>query len=547
MDVKNDLRQYIALLLHWAWLLILAAALAGAAAYFISSRQQPIYQATTTILIDEAPGTQQGNDYQSILSSERRARTYAQLLTTSPLLEAVIDELKLPYSTERLRDALSVQSVRDTQLIKLQVRDSDPQRAAQVANTLVQQFAAQTQQLQNARYGASKANLQEQIAQLEAQIQQTETQLARLGQTASERATRERLETTLAQLRQSQANLLQSYEQVRLAEAATTSSIVAVEPAQAPSEPVAPRVLLNTLLAAFVGLLLALGLVFLKETLDDSVKHPDQLKQAFDLPILALLPHSPTNQGHRPIVVEQPRAPVAEAFRTLRTNIEFAGVDRPLRSLLVTSPAPGDGKTHVALNLAAIIAQAGREVALVDADLRRPALHQRLALSNRDGLSELFIQPQPHLNGSLRKTEIPGVSAITAGKLPPNPAELLGSERLGTIFAQVRTRVDLIVLDAPPVIAVTDAVVLAPRVDGVLLVVRVGRTRMGALRQTLEQLQRAGAHVVGIVLNDAPLGRSRYGYIYQHYYQAYQYAQHNRSGKGGLFRRRKSQAERVEH
>ncbi|MDP9314578.1 MAG: polysaccharide biosynthesis tyrosine autokinase [Chloroflexota bacterium] len=541
MNLQTELRQYVAILLHWALLLILAAMLSGAAAYYISSRQQRVYQASTTILIDEASGVKAGENYQSILTSERRARTYAQLVTTGPLLESVIEQVGLQITVDRLKSTIDVQAVRDTQLIKVRAQDTDPARAAQIANTLVTRFAAQTQQLQNERYGASRENLKEQIAILQRQIEQTEASLNGLVNDASATPDRSRLEASLTQYRQSYANLLQSYEQVRLAEAQTSSSIVVVEPATAPKVPVSPRVLLNTALAAIVGLLVALGLVFLREALDDSVKQPDLLAEHLGLPILGLISRIKGADKTKPIVVAEPRSPVSEAYRALRANIEFSSVDRPVRSLLITSPAPNEGKSTVSVNLGAIMAQAGRQVAVVDADMRRPTVHKRFDMTNRDGLSELFVKPEMFLNGAMRKTAVQGVSVVTAGVLPPNPAELLGSDKMQGILQQLQDRADLVLLDTPPVTAVTDAVVLSPRVDGVILVLRVGQTKLGAAKQAVEQLRRAGARVLGIVLNDVPTGRSRYGYAYQSYYQQYHYVEKTKPRFARLFGRRNKQ------
>jgi non-specific protein-tyrosine kinase len=219
-----------------------------------------------------------------------------------------------------------------------------------------------------------------------------------------------------------------------------------------------------------------------------------------------------------PVALAEPRSQVAEAFRSLRTNIQFASVDHPLRTLLVTSPTPAEGKSTVAANLSVVLAQGGKRVALIDADLRRPRVHKLLGVSNSLGMSELFVKDHVALNGSLQPTEAPDLMALTSGGLPPNPAELLGSEKMAEIIRQVGMQVELVVIDSPPVIAVTDSSVLAPRVDGVLLVFKPGVTRLGAARQTVEQLQRLGANLLGVVLNDVDLRRS--GYYYKSYYHS---------------------------
>jgi len=212
----------------------------------------------------------------------------------------------------------------------------------------------------------------------------------------------------------------------------------------------------------------------------------------------------------------EPRSPISEAFRALRTNILYASVDRPLNRLIITSPTPKEGKSTIATNLAVVMSQGGKRVGLIDADMRRPSQHKNLRLSNRKGLSDLFVQDHIFLDGTLRETAIPGVSMLTSGGLPPNPSELLGSEKMMEVLRQVQERVDTIIVDTPPVMAVTDAAVLAPKVDGVLVVIRPGATKLQHAKQAVEQIHRSGARILGVVLNDIEPRRSRY-----HYYKGY--------------------------
>ncbi len=407
--------------------------------------------------------------------------------------------------------------MRDTTLIEVSVEDTDPQQAADIANTLVAEFALSNQALQASRYQASKDSLATQLDEMNRQIQTTTDQLAELKGTIENQPERDRLDANLTQYRQTYAYLLQSYEQVRLAEAQSTSNVIQAEPASASDLPIRPRTLTNTILAMVVGLMFAAGVVFLIEALDDTLKGPDQVTAQLGLPVLGMISRHQIVEG-RPVTLTQPRSQVAEAFRSLRTNIQFASVDHPLRTLLVTSPTPAEGKSTVAANLSVVLAQGGRRVALIDADLRRPRVHKLFGISNQLGMSELFVQDRVALNGSLQSTEAPDLMALTSGGLPPNPAELLGSEKMAEIIRQVGTQVELVVIDSPPVTAVTDSSVLAPRVDGVLLVLKPGVTRLGAARQTVEQLQRLGANLLGVVLNDVDLRRS--GYYYKSYYHS---------------------------
>ena len=285
-------------------------------------RQQPIYQASTTILIDEATSATNETDYQSILTSERRARTYAQLLSTEPLLQTVIKRLGLSTSAEELRQAIEVQSGNDTQLITVRVSANNGQHAAKIANTLVRAFADQIKQRQASRYALPKQSLEGQMARLTEQIQQTESRLTALSGTANEVVDRAGLETNLAQYRQSYTDLLQSYEQVRLAEAQTQSSIVLVEPAIAPDTPVSPGVLRIVVLAAVVQLLIVAGFVFLEESLDESVKSAEGLSQQLGLPVLGTLDRSAScrGPGRSPLLSHAHRRPSRSAHCAPTSN-----------------------------------------------------------------------------------------------------------------------------------------------------------------------------------------------------------------------------------
>lgn len=515
---SEDFRKYLSLLWRWAWMVLLIGVLGGVTAFIISKRTVPIYLANTRLLINEAPATK-STDYASVLASERLARTYSELLTTQSVLKEVISRLGISRSENTLGSQITVRLLRDTQLIDINVEDPDPILAADIANTIAVVFSEQNQQLQTSRFATSKDSLSTRLAQVNEQIESTGAALKGLGDSPEDKAERDRLESVLAEYSKTYTSLLQSYESVRLAEASSTSNVVQVEAATPPETPIRPRTLRNTILGALVGLILGVVVVFLIDMMDDTLS-PEDVSRKLGLPILGVIARHQTENGN-PVVKYQPRSPVSEAFRSLRTNIQFASVDIPLRTLLITSPSPQDGKSTVAVNLGASLAQSGYKVALVETDLRRPQVHKRVGLSNREGISGLFVQSKIVLNGTLRETPIDNLFVITSGALPPNPAELLGSEKMSEILQVVSERTDIILLDSPPVMAVTDAVVLAPRVDGVLLVVKPGTTKYAACRQAIEQLHRVGANILGVVLNDVEITRSRYHYYRGYYYTYY--------------------------
>jgi capsular exopolysaccharide synthesis family protein len=252
--------------------------------------------------------------------------------------------------------------------------------------------------------------------------------------------------------------------------------------------------------------------------MDDTVKSPDDVASVVGLPTLGAIGQI---EGHgidsTLVAAATPRDPISEAFRALRTNIQFASIDGLLHSLMVTSAGPSEGKSTTAANLAVVLAQAGRKVLLVDADLRRPVLHRQFGLSNSKGLTTALLDLKAPASGHCQPTEVPGLFVMTSGPIPPNPAELLGSLRMVDVLTSLKQESDVVILDTTPVLTVADALVLAPHVDGTLLVVEANKTRRDALIQAREALLRTEGRLFGIALNKVSVQRS--GYYYYAYYQ----------------------------
>ncbi|MBN1136236.1 MAG: CpsD/CapB family tyrosine-protein kinase [Anaerolineae bacterium] len=212
------------------------------------------------------------------------------------------------------------------------------------------------------------------------------------------------------------------------------------------------------------------------------------------------------------ITIAESRSPISEAYRTLRTNLDFAGLDRALKTLVITSAGVSEGKSTTLANLAVVSAQTGRRVILVDADLRRPMLHQVFGLPNDAGLTTMMMDDAALASPPLVKTAVDGLSVLTSGPLPPNPAEVMGSRRMEEIIAVLAERADQVLFDTPPVVAVTDAAVLATKVDGVVLVVSAGHTRREHARTAVQRLQQINARIVGAVLTNVQVDTGLKGY-----------------------------------
>ena len=549
------------------------------------------------------------SDY-TYLSDQQLVQTYLQLATTDPVIESVSSDLSYVVRTKQI----TVQQIRDTQVIQMTVEDQDPKRAAAIANALVDQLIKRNEALQASRFTSTEANLQEQIKQMESQISGLQTVITQVSnqnlkaqmdelkaQIAPLEAEKASLEqeiallqpavnndrktaiaekqsrisqidpllqlyqeiysnlvvlgkpldtvggdsTRLAQLQKTldlyqgiYVNLLNNLESLRLARLQNTPNIVQIEGAKVPIEPVRPRPVLNTILAGVIGLMLAAGIIFLVEYLDDTIKTMEDVEHLLGVPVIGYIAelqhHSKSDEGL--YVVRQPRSPVSEAFRLLRTNLEFASVDHPIRRLLVTSTGPNEGKTTVTVNLAAVIAQGGRQVTIIDADLRRPKIHRFLGLGNQFGLTDMFRGEVPFSKVSQKKPNLENISIVTTGGLPPNPAELLGSARMNRILEEAEKATDIVILDSPPSL-VSDVQILAAKVDGVILVLHPGHTQADSAQATMEQLKRAGARVIGVVLNRIPRQRAEYYGGYRHYspyYSGYQYEAGEPKDKQGI-------------
>ncbi|MBI3978899.1 MAG: polysaccharide biosynthesis tyrosine autokinase [Chloroflexi bacterium] len=528
-----ELRQYAAILWRWLWLIVLGAAVAAGVAYLVNTRTIPVYEASATLYINAAKGVVgEGNATPGDLML---GRTYVELMRKRPVLDEVVKRLQIDLSAGQLAAGIRVQPIRDTQLLIITVSDVDPTRAALVANEVPKVFIQQNEDIQTRRFQESKAALSKQLDRISSDIARSQQAVADLRSLKNpDLAEMDRLQRDLQVSQTMYATLLKSYEEIRLAEARQVDTLVMVEPAEPPTRPVRPQTIQNTLLAGVVGAMIALGLAFLKEYLDDTVKTPDDIERICGFSTLGAIARIPGKaRESRYLLRLESRSPVAEAYRSLRTSISFSGIDRPVRTLLVTSPRPGEGKTTTAINVSSVMAQAGMKVVLVDTDLRRPSLHRAFGLSNEAGLTTLLLNRAAPSDGVLQATPVENLRIVTSGPIPPNPSELLASHRMSDLVTQLAAEADVVVFDSPPLLAVTDAMVLAPQVDGTMLVLEAGTTREPALRQAAAELAKVGARVLGVVFNKVPTSGGHGYYYYYYYYRGYYHSENGKNGSGG--------------
>ncbi len=499
-----DLRRQIAIIRAWFPLLVASVVLAGGAAFMISSLLPKVYEARATLIVGQSLSAV-NPDYNQLLASQRLSATYASVATTRPILDKVIKQLGLDGGADALRGRVVADIPQNNTLLTITAQDADPTRAAAIANALAEQLIAASPAIQGHQADVQSsidADMKATQDQIKANQAQVETLTGIPNRTLQQEQQLQTFEGRLVTLRSTFAALL-SY-----AYGNASNLLTVVEPAVASTSPVSPRPLLNTLLAAIVGLLLSAAIVFLREYLDDTIKNSDDVQEVVGLPTLGVVMRMKRDRGRKEIyglvTLLYPRSAAAEAYRTLRTNTEFAAVDAPIRTLLVTSSTTGEGKTVTAANLAVAFAQAGRRVLLVDADLRKPGIHLVFELPNAHGLTTLLRSDEVSLDAIAHPTEQANLRVLTTGPLPPNPAELLSSQRMRVVLDRLAAGADLLIFDGPPLEAVTDSAILSSVADGTLLVVDAGHSRRGAVRQGREALAKAGANVLGAVLNRTP-------------------------------------------
>lgn len=499
-----DLQTYLAPIRKWWWM-VLAAAVVGLLASAVILRQRPpTYQARAALMIGRTVFDPNPTSAQLGLG-ERLADTYAALARRDPVQNATMAALGLNELPE-----YETRPIPEAQLVEILVTDTSPERAQAVANEIANQVIQLSPTGPLAAQEGRQLFINEQLNFLQASIQDVQEEMiaqqeALVGLTSAIEIARAQdalttLQTKLTALQSNYATLLAN------SEGGAVNYLTLVEPAELPVRPLGPSSPLLALLAGLAGAVLGCSTAYLLEYMDTSLKTPEEAVRLLRLPAIGMIgeiksPGRGADKPGSPVFNARSQPAVMEALRVLWTNLEFASVDRRLRTILVASPGPNEGKTTIAVNLASAMAQAGRKVALIDADLRRPGIHSSLDIPLHPGLSDVFLGRKEVAEVVTSRSD-GNLLVIPAGTPPPNPTELLSSRRMDEILTAVRSLADLLVIDAPP-FGLADASVLASKVDGVIVIVRLGYTSRNGARAMQVQLERAGATVLGMVLNRA--------------------------------------------
>jgi capsular exopolysaccharide synthesis family protein len=618
-----DVREILSKLYKRRWIIISFVVICTTISLIYSFMLQPVYRATSRILIETASPKVVNFDnvalgeYRDIHSQCEILKSY----TVASLVYKIIGDY-IPWDKWKGRENITdknlteetkiksllsrvdVAQFRETRVININVEDIDPELAKKIANAWINAYISYTMETQTSLARYASGWLEKEIKKAKQAVKEAEENLQRYRRTHniiidtssgdSEDTTalfnqlirrKAELETELAQqlnyfkekhpliigikselssiedkikeekqrqlslkekviqynilkreVETAQAlyeSLLNRLRETESIEGLKVTNIKVIDEARLPKSPIRPRKKLNVFIALFFGLFTGTGIAFLLESIDQSIKTPEDAQKTLNLPSLGIISQVSLKDKKIPpelISVKSSLSPITEAYRCLRTNILFSNPDTRKKTIVVTSACPSEGKTTIATNLAIVFAQLGEKTILVDADFRHPKLHEIFKVPRIEGITEMLVDNRDDYTSNVHPTEVPNLDILVCGAIPPNPSELLGSKRMEKFIDGLCNIYDKVIFDTPPVLAVTDSVILSSKVDATILVIKADYTHKKSILRTKELISSVESKILGVVLNMVRVEKGG-GYYYYHYYHYYGYPERKKKAK----------------
>lgn len=532
---EPSLQDYIAVLRRRRRVVALAVVAAVAIALAVSLLTTPRYRARAElllrrtandeILVDEVGQVRSGAD------AERELNNEIELIESQTVRDAVEVRYDGPLDVDAVTATASASD--NNSVVNVNLVSTEPAAAADLVNLYVDTYITtrREQRLEELLSASEEIQsrldaLRQQIAEVSRPLDDINAQVAAAAAGSPERIELEEQRQSLvaqvlpvlAPLQSRESTFRGQLSQLELSQDLTQlGGVEVLDAAEEPSSPVSPKVVMNVVIGGLIGLLGGTVLAFVLDRLDDSVRSKDTVEKITGVPTLGVIPRAADDSSPIDLVgIEHPSSQASEAYRLLRTSVRFLGLDTPMRTLLVTSPAASEGKTVTAANLAIALAQGGEQVLLVGADLRRPRVHDLFGAPQSPGLTSVLLGEAAPETTAYAIEEVPGLHLMPPGPTPPNPAELLDSSRTHELFESLATRYDRVVVDSPPVLPVTDAQVLSRVAGAVLLVVAHGETSKRGLARAIELLGQVNAPLAGTILNLVPAREGYAGRTYRY-------------------------------
>jgi capsular exopolysaccharide synthesis family protein len=466
------------------------------AALIVSLLQTPEYQAQSQVLVaNQNTGTTLLGSVQTQSSSqERDFQTQVGVLQSRPIADAVITSVGLDMTAQDLLKQVAFLTESGTNIATIEVTDTSPDRAAQIANAFADSYVAWSRDLRRASIRAA-------VDDVEARLSETQQDIARLESQTSGTATADE-QVSLEAAKSLYATLSEQLVQLQINEQLETGSGSILATASPDPEPVSPKPLRDGIVGLALGLVLGLGAAFVAENLDNTIKSADEAEQLYGAPVLGQIGRTTSGKDDSPdlSVFQQPDGLTAESYRVLRNGLDFVNFEHDVKVVLVTSAVAQEGKSTVAANLAGVLAQAGKKTVLVECDFRRPTASKFFGLRENVGLSDVLTGAFDAAYVLQRPEHLKNLWVLTAGRMPPNPSELLGSASMKRLFDTVAEWADWIIVDSAPLLSIADTSAVARWADGVLMVTASGFTTREMAKASREMLQSVGARLIGIVV-----------------------------------------------
>ncbi len=550
-----ELRDYINVLINRRWIIAGTVAAVLAITLIFTFVQAPVYQSKVEILSEVSSASESvlGSFFTSALfDPDRYIQTQTEIIKTDTMALAVESALQIKYeenaklrqegedvyipesipAASELASMVDVQQVERTNIFDIVVTSTDPLLVQDVAQAYAEEYIASRQLAAIRQISEARREVWNRIQEVEDEIRQATEQVKQYtaGNVPAEVLNEAQRAVNLW------VSLYEKYITLRIAESLEQRGLEIVQPAK-PGAKTSPRPTRNAILAVFLGIILGVGLAFLVEYLDDTLRTREDFEKYYDTSIIGEIPH--VSAEHLPqnhiIYSEMPQHPAVEGYRTLRTNLQFLNLEGEAKVILFTSAGPEEGKSTVMVNLGAALSEMGKKVLLVEADLRKPVLDRYFKVSPGRGISGVLSGGVP-LEDAVQPAGFENLYVMVAGVKPPNPAELVASEDMRNAFERVRQFADFVLVDSPPVLAASDAMALAPAVDGVIIMAGYAKADRDSARRTSELLRKVNARILGLVINNiAP--STRYGYYHYYYYYTPQPEEEEAGGKRRFFRR----------
>jgi non-specific protein-tyrosine kinase len=524
VESGSDIREYLAILRARKWTIVITACLLLAAALGYSALQTPLYTAGARVLVQPlaSPGSTAGAPVD--------VQTESQVIDSEPVADLVVVDLDTNQSADALLGNLDVRgastaqtSFSSAQVLQITYTSPDPRFAAQAANSFAESYIQYRKEQVLKSFLAAQSAVSRRVEAATDQLNDLSDQLDEATK-AGDDSLVTTLETQRSVLISRLGVLQQRFDDLEPDQATRSGGGQVIQTAGVPGSPSSPNYLRSALLAIVAGLILGVGLASLRERMDDRLRGRAHVEEVLDAPVLATVPRftkPKRNAQAQLMALSESKGVGGEAYRTLRTNLQFVAAQKGIKGFVITSPSAGEGKTVTTANLGVVLAQAGKRVIIVSADLRRPSLEGYFGLSNKRGLADYLLSTGEPLWNYLVDPKIPNLRILPSGPVPGNPAELLTTARMTETLEALQANCDYLLIDSPPVVPVADAAILASRVRGTVLVVDASSTHRSSVAHAREELERGGAVLLGSVLNAYDPGSSPY--YYAPYYASYGY------------------------